>query len=82
MTINKHGPWQLCLGNKIVSIAKEDIYIVKAVEDGISKDEDLVRLIAETEEIDEISAAFGLAQFLLDYSDFIAEDNSHYIITN
>ncbi|MEG1763554.1 MAG: hypothetical protein RR256_08100 [Bacteroidales bacterium] len=47
---------------------------------GISNDEDLVRLVADEEGIDETAAAFGLAQFLLDYSDFIAENQEQLII--
>ncbi|MEG2266252.1 MAG: hypothetical protein RSC68_18205 [Acinetobacter sp.] len=80
--LEKQQPWQLRLGDKITPIAERDMYLIKAVEKGISNDEDLVRLVAEEEGIDETAAAFGLAQFLLDYSDFIAEDRSHVMITN
>ncbi|MEG1360875.1 MAG: hypothetical protein RSE23_14545 [Clostridia bacterium] len=80
--LEKQQPWQLRLGDKVTPVAQRDIYLIKAMEKGISNDEDLVRLVANEEGIDETAAAFGLAQFLLDYSDFIAEDQSHVMITN
>lgn len=42
----------------------------------------LKALIAKTEGINEIAAAFVLAQFVLDYGDFITPDTGHYIITD
>ena len=80
VTIEKNKTWNLNLGEEIKAIAEKDIYLVKAVEDGICDDEELIKLVAVEEEIDETAAAFGLAQFLLDYSDFIAEDTERYII--
>lgn len=80
--LEKQQPWQLRLGDKVTPIAERDIYLIKAVEKGICNDEDLVRLVAKEEGIDETAAAFGLAQFLIDYGDFIAEDKSHFMITN
>ncbi|MDD2972144.1 MAG: hypothetical protein PHE02_08455 [Lachnospiraceae bacterium] len=80
--LDKQKSWRLHLDDKVLPIAEGDVYLVKAVEEGICNDEDLVRLIAREEGIDETAAAFGLAQFLLDYSDFIAEDTAHYMITN
>lgn len=82
VTLDKQEPWRLRFGDKVLPIAEGDVYLVKAVEKGICNDEDLIRLIAKEEGIDETAAAFGLAQFLLDYSDFIAEDTGHYVITN
>ncbi|MDD3252812.1 MAG: hypothetical protein PHV18_09650 [Lachnospiraceae bacterium] len=79
--LEKENPLRLRWGDKVLSIAERDVYLVKAVEKGICNDEDLVRLVAKEEGIDETAVAFGLAQFLLDYSDFIEEDTSHYIIT-
>lgn len=80
--LDKQNSWRLRRGDKVLPIAEGDVYLVKAVEEGICNDEDLVTLIAREEGIDETAAAFGLAQFLLDYSDFIAEDTSHYTITS
>ena len=75
VTLEKQQPWQLRLGDKVTPVAERDRYLIKAVEKGISNEEELVRLVAKEEGIDETAAAFGLAQFLLDYSDYIAETN-------
>lgn len=82
VTLEKLQPWKIRLGDKVTPIAERDKYLIKAVEKGISNEEELVRLVANEEGIDETAAAFGLAQFLLDYSDYIAEDKSHFMITN
>lgn len=73
---------QLCMGDRIKQVAPGDVHIAKAMKKGVSDIEQLKELIAKVEGIDEISAAFGLAQFILDYGDFIADDTSHYIIAN
>ena len=82
VTLEKQQPWQLRLGDKVTPVAERDRYLIKAVEKGISNEEELVRLVAKEEGIDETAAAFGLAQFLLDYSDYIADDKSYFMIAN
>lgn len=82
VTLTENNGWQLHLADKVTQIDERDTYLVKAVQKGINDDEELVKLIAKKEGIDETAAAFGLAQFVLDYNYFIAPDNSHYIISN
>ena len=72
---------QLRLGDNVTDIEDNLHYLAKAVDGGTQDEEALIRLIAQTEHIDETAAAFGLAQFMIDYGDFIAEDKSHYTIT-
>ena len=56
--LDKQNSWRLRLGDKVLPIAEGDVYLIKAVEEGICNDEDLVRLIAKEESIDETAAAF------------------------
>lgn len=80
--IQREKGYYLQLGNLAQPVPEKDAYLVEATQQGITEDAQLVALIMQTERIDETAAAFGLAQFLLDYSDFIAPDTGHYIITN
>lgn len=61
-------------------IAKEDEYIVKAVEEGINDDAEITQLIMTKENVDEIIAGLRLAQFIVDYGEFIDELEGHMII--
>ena len=72
----------LLLGERQMPIAPRDAMIAQAMSRGVQDIELLKRLIAGAEGIDETAAAFGLAQFMIDYSEFIAPDTAHYVITN
>lgn len=82
IVIKKGDDYQIQIGNLIHPVPKKDTYLLDAMERGVTEDAALIHLIMQTECIDETAAAFGLAQFMLDYSDFIAPDTSHYVITN
>lgn len=79
--LDKDDP-QLCLAEKQMPIAPKDVYLAKAMLRGVHDIEALKELISKAEGIDDTAAAFGLAQFILDYGDFIAPDTGHFMITN
>jgi hypothetical protein len=49
---------------------------------GVEDDEELVSLIMKQEQICWAAAGFTLAAFLVEYADFMAEDDSYYEIVN
>lgn len=82
VVVTKENGCSLRLGNRTQTVPQESVFIIKAIENSVTEDAELVRLIMKAESIDETAAAFGLAQFILDYGDFIAADTEHFIITN
>ena len=62
------------------NVQLEDSYIVKAIEDGICDDNKLVQIVIKQENFTEVMANFRLAQFLLDYVEYISNDVGHMII--
>lgn len=81
VVLKKQDTYLLQLGTKQQPVLPKDTYLVEAMKGGITEDEKLIQCIMQHEQIDETAAAFGLAQFILDYGNFIAEDESHYLIT-
>ena len=71
VTLTNRDGWHLCMGSRDASIAPKNICIARAILQGNGSVEQLKALIAKAEGIDQIAAAFALAQFVLDYSDFI-----------
>lgn len=71
----------LTFNAKEQKVKNKDIYLVEAVENGISNDEDLKRIIAVHEKSNEVMASLSLANFILCYQNFIDEDKEHYKIT-
>lgn len=80
VNIVKNNGYELQQGTNTIKIAPEDEYIIEAVEHGIIKDEELVKVIMKHENVNDIVASFRLAQFVVDYGDFIAELNGHMVI--
>lgn len=70
---NKKGKWYLINGERHQKIEEENIPIIEAMEQGVSEDKEIVRYLARTQKQDEIVASFQLAQFMLDYIDYISE---------
>ena len=73
--IEQNG-YQLSMRSKSTPIASNDVYIIKDILKGTKDIEQLKQLIIKTEEINEINATLRLAQFILDYSEFITDDLS------
>ena len=63
--------------SKKKQVKKEDEYIIQLVEQGIYDDKRLVANIMKNEEVDELLARFRLAQFIVDYGDYIEELNGY-----
>lgn len=72
--------YTFCL-NKIKKIVgKEDAFICEAVEQGITDEQELIQFVMEQKNVDEILAGLQLAQFVLDYSDYISNEIGHMVI--
>lgn len=72
--------YKLKAESKEKKVATNDFYIVDAVEDGITEDLQLIGKIMEVEQMDEMIARFRLAQFVVDYGEFIEELTGHMMI--
>lgn len=68
------------LNQKKLQIEAKDCYICDAVEDGVTDDKELIQIIMEKEEENDVEASLRLAQFVLDYSEFISNDIGHMVI--
>lgn len=82
VTLTNQNGWRLSMGDRSAPVAPEDVYLARAIAQGMGEIEQLKVLIAKAEGINEVAAAFRLAQFILEYGDFIAPDTEHYLITN
>jgi hypothetical protein len=49
----------------------EDEYIIQAMENGITKEEDFIRLVMEREQTDEVDAGFRMAEFVMKYGEYL-----------
>lgn len=70
--LQDRGLW-VCLRDKRKRIKKEDIEIVRLMEQGVVDDDELIRAVSKIFRSDAITTGFRLAQFVEDYGDFIAE---------
>lgn len=70
--IEKRGKVYVCLGSRQKEIPKEDMFIVKLMEAGVTEDSGLLKEVAgQEEDHDETCAGFRLAQFVEDYGEFL-----------
>ncbi|MDD4849563.1 MAG: hypothetical protein PHO10_02555 [Gemmiger sp.] len=73
VTLTEQGGWKLTLGNRAAPVAPQDAALAGAIAQGVCEVDRLTALIARTRGVGEVDAAIDLAQFILDYGDFIAE---------
>lgn len=71
----------LCLGERWIVVAKEDTYLVEAIQNGTWEEEELKSLIMKHDQCNEIVAGLTLAKFILDYQDYIEKDQGYFEIT-
>ncbi|MGN0437302.1 MAG: hypothetical protein ACI4F4_02180 [Lachnospiraceae bacterium] len=64
----------------VTQVEERDVFICDAVEDGITDEKAIIHLIMEQEKENEVLASLRLAQFVLDYSDYISNDIGHMVI--
>lgn len=76
VTLTDQDGWHLCMGSRKAPVAPKDLYIARVIAQGMGDIGQLKVLIAKAEGIHEVAAAFALAQFILNYGDFIAEDHT------
>lgn len=67
------GKWYLIKDGVHHPIEEKDFPIIEAMEQGISEDKEIVAYLVRNQKQDEIVASFQLAQFMLDYIEFIRE---------
>lgn len=68
------------LGDGMKQVEEGDAFICNAVEEGITEEKALIGLIMEQEKENDVMASLRLAQFVLDYSDYISNDVGHMVI--
>ena len=78
--LHQNGGYLLTNGRDEKRIAKEDEYIFLAVERGTKEDQNIIEIIMEKEQVDEIIARCRLAQFVVDYGEYIEELTGHIMI--
>ena len=66
--------------SKEKTAAKEDYYIIDAIESGMTDDKELLQLVGDTEQTNDVVSGFRLAQFILDYGEYISNDVGHMMI--
>lgn len=77
----ENNQFLLCHGENSLPVKNEDLYLVKAIKKGIHDENKLKHLVMEHDDTNETVAGFTLAQFILDYQEYIEDDKSHYEIT-
>lgn len=78
--ISKENEYTLRLNEIKHPVKKEDEYLIKAIEQGFNTNDVLKSIIIKEKKVNETIADFILAQFILDYQEFIENDNSHFEI--
>ena len=69
----KDGLW-LRIGDRKCAVAKADEVIVRKMEEGITDDEALLKCLSEETEESPAESGLRLAQFVVDYGDYIEEE--------
>lgn len=67
----ENGGWVLRSREESMYVAKKDCQIVEIMEQGICENNEMIRCLIEKNGTDEVVAGFLLAQFMVDYMDFI-----------
>lgn len=80
VSVNRKGTYTFSSDKQVKEAAEEDYYLIDAIEKGMTDDKELAQLVVEKEELNEAAAGFRLAQFILDYGEFISNDLGHMII--
>ena len=80
VTVERKRRYMLSQGKKRRMIAREDYYLVDAMEQGITDERELNELVVCTEKVDSVIAGFRLAQFIVDYGEYISNQVGHCII--
>lgn len=69
---NTNGLW-ISLGEKKRMIAEDDVIIVQKMGEGMYDDSALLKCLSEETGDSDIESSLRLAQFVVDYGEFIAE---------
>lgn len=70
----------LRLNDSLTQVEEEDVYICDALEHSITDEKAIIGLIMEQEKENDVMASLRLAQFVLDYGDYISNDVGHMVI--
>lgn len=79
--ITKKNGYCLTLHDQCCQVPATEEYLIRSIEHGITYEEELVKIIMKKENMNEIVASLTLAEFLVKYQDYIAKDDTRYIIT-
>ena len=73
----KKEQYFICIENSKKQVETEDTFICEAVEQGITDETELISLIMDKEQKNDVLASLRLAQFVLDYSEFVSNETGH-----
>ncbi|MDD3219175.1 MAG: hypothetical protein PHC41_06115 [Lachnospiraceae bacterium] len=77
VSVTKGDSYVIADGTHEKKASKEDEYIIAAMEKGICDDEKLLQVIMEQEQYTEMIARLRLAEFVVEYGDYIAPIQRH-----
>jgi hypothetical protein len=58
----------------------EDEYIIRAMENGMTKDEDFICLVMDREQTDGVDAGLRMAEFVIKYGEYLEKPDEYKII--
>jgi hypothetical protein len=80
VTIVKGNCYSIQYENSIFQVPAEDEYIIQAMEDGITKDEDFISLVMGEEQTDGVDAGLRMAEFVIKYGEYLENPDECKII--
>lgn len=73
VTIERNDGLWLCIGDKKIAVDKDDETIVRKMEQGITDDDALLKCLSEDNGESLAECGLRLAQFVVDYGEYIEE---------
>ena len=76
VTVREDDTMTVRRGSMEKKVAENDEYIFNAMLAGITEEKDFVQLARNQEQTDELSANFRMAEFVLEYGNFLSKEST------
>ena len=76
VTVREDDTMTVRRGSMEKKVAQNDEYIFNAMLAGITEEKDFVQLARNQEQTDELSANFRMAEFVLEYGNFLSKEST------
>lgn len=76
VTVREDDTMTVRRGSMEKKVAQNDEYIFNAMLAGITEEKDFVQLVRNQEQTDELSANFSMAEFVLEYGNFLSKEST------